>query len=78
VVSNFLVVLIGLFTSEADRTRKAGKKRQAENPGVVMAEGASITATVEAIDYDQAQQVDSEGTQGQCCHAQGRSGGEEL
>ena len=45
--SVILAVLIGLFTSEAIAQEKQEKKPNGK-PGVVMAEGASITATVEA------------------------------
>ena len=57
-----LAVLIGLFTSEAIAQEKQEKKPSGK-PGVVMAEGASITATVEAIDYDK-RTVDLKGPKG--------------
>jgi len=43
-----LSVLLGLFVSPA----VAQEKKPADKPGVVMVDAASITATVEAIDYD--------------------------
>jgi len=57
-----LAVLIGLFTSEAIAQEKQEKKPSGK-PGVFMAEGASITATVEAIDYDK-RTVDLKGPKG--------------
>ena len=68
-----LSVLIGMITNQA----VAQEKKPGDRPNAVVTREASITATVEAIDYDKANRR-SEGTQGQCCHAQGRSGGEEL
>jgi hypothetical protein len=49
--SLLLSLLLGLFVSQAAAQEKQEKK-PSDRPGVVMAEGVSITATVEAIDYD--------------------------
>jgi hypothetical protein len=54
-----LSVLIGLSASQA----VAQEKKPTGKPGVVIAEGASITATVEAIDYDK-RTVDLKGPKG--------------
>ena len=54
-----LSVLIGFGASQAI----AQETKPADKPGVVMAEGASITATVEAIDYDK-RTVDLKGPKG--------------
>jgi hypothetical protein len=49
--SLILSVLLGLFVGQAMAQEKQDKKATGK-PGVVVAEAASITATVEAIDYD--------------------------
>ncbi len=54
-----LSVLVGLSANQA----VAQEKKPTDRPGVVMAEGASITATVEAIDYDK-RTVDLKGPKG--------------
>ena len=41
-------VLLAFLTTQV----MAQEKKPAEKPGVVMVDGVSITATVEAIDYD--------------------------
>jgi hypothetical protein len=55
-----LSVFVGLSVSQA---AVAQEKKPTDRPGVVMAEGASITATVEAIDYDK-RTVDLKGPNG--------------
>jgi hypothetical protein len=57
----WLLVLsvVGLSVNQA----VAQEKKPTDRPGVVMAEGASITATVEAIDYDK-RTVDLKGPKG--------------
>src|SRR5262249_8634941 len=57
--SLILAILVGLSASQA----VAQEKKPTDRPGVVMAEGASITATVEAIDYDK-RTVDLKGPKG--------------
>jgi len=54
-----LSIFVGLSASQA----VAQEKKPTDRPGVVMAEGASITATVEAIDYDK-RTVDLKGSKG--------------
>ncbi|HXV83617.1 MAG TPA: hypothetical protein VEG60_27490 [Candidatus Binatia bacterium] len=54
-----LSALVGLMTSQAI----AQEKKPGGRPGAVMAEGVSITATVEAIDYDK-RTVDLKGPKG--------------
>lgn len=56
----FLSALIGLTATQAI----AQEKKPSGKPGVVMAEGVSITATVEAIDYDK-RTVDLKGPKGE-------------
>ena len=46
--SFILSLLIGLLMTQAT----AQEKKPANKPGMVMVDAASITATVEAIDYD--------------------------
>jgi hypothetical protein len=60
--SILLSLLLGLFVSQAAAQEKQEKKPSGR-PGVVMAEGISITATVEAIDYDK-RTVDLKGPKG--------------
>jgi hypothetical protein len=60
--SLLLSVLLGLVVSQAFAQDKPEMK-PAGKPGVVVAEGASITATVEAIDYDK-RTVDLKGPKG--------------
>jgi hypothetical protein len=60
--SLFLSVLLGLFVSQAFAQDKPEMK-PAGKPGAVVAEGVSITATVEAIDYDK-RTVDLKGPKG--------------
>jgi hypothetical protein len=60
--SLLLSLLLGLFVSQAAAQEKQEKK-PSDRPGVVMAEGVSITATVEAIDYDK-RTVDLKGPKG--------------
>ena len=57
----FLVcsIMFGMVATQA----VAQDKKPSDKPGVVMAEGASITATVEAIDYDK-RTVDLKGPKG--------------
>jgi len=57
-----LSVLLGVFVGGAMAQEKQEKKASGK-PGVVVAEGASITATVEAIDYDK-RTVDLKGPKG--------------
>ena len=52
-------ILFGMVATQA----VAQEKKPSGKPGVVMAEGASITATVEAIDYDK-RTVDLKGPKG--------------
>ena len=52
-------VLLGLLTTQA----MAQEKKSADKPGVVVVNAASITATVEAIDYDK-RTVDLKGPKG--------------
>ena len=54
-----LSVFVGLSANQA----LAQEKKPTDRPGVVMAEGSSITATVEAIDYDK-RTVDLKGPKG--------------
>jgi hypothetical protein len=60
--SLFLSVLLGLFVSQVTAQEKPEMK-PAGKPGAVVAEGVSITATVEAIDYDK-RTVDLKGPKG--------------
>src|SRR5262245_38280979 len=60
--SLFLSVLLGLFVSQAVAQEKPEMKPSGK-PGAVVAEGVSITATVEAIDYDK-RTVDLKGPKG--------------
>jgi hypothetical protein len=60
--SLFLSVLLGLFVSQAFAQDKPEMKPTGK-PGAVVAEGVSITATVEAIDYDK-RTVDLKGPKG--------------
>jgi hypothetical protein len=57
-----LSVLLGLLVSQAGAQEKPEMKPSGK-PGAVMAEGVSITATVEAIDYDK-RTVDLKGPKG--------------
>ena len=57
-----LSALLGLLVSQAVAQEKQEKKPSGK-PGVVVAEGVSITATVEAIDYDK-RTVDLKGPKG--------------
>ena len=54
-----LLALLGMFTGEA----AAQEQKPGEKPGGVVAQGVSITATVEAIDYDK-RTVDLKGPRG--------------
>ena len=54
-----LAILVGLSANQA----VAQEKKPTDQPGAVMAQGASITATVEAIDYDK-RTVDLKGPKG--------------